>query len=75
MVLQLLTRLLTDRVGCDAEEVTLAATFDELNVTDDERIDCATVLWDTFVSAPLREEFPPFDTVEDLVGYIEDRMG
>ncbi len=75
MVMQQLTRLLVDRFGCDVEEITMAAGLDDLNITEDERGELALVLWELFVAAPLPNELPPFDTVEDLVGYIEDQMG
>ena len=74
MVLEQLTVLLVDRFGCDAEDVTMAASFDELNITDDERYELAAVLSEVYLSTK-QDDFPPFDTVEDLVGYIEDRMG
>lgn len=75
MVMQQLTRLLVDRFGCDPEEITMAAGLDDLNITEDERCELALVLWELFVAAPLPEEMPAFDAVEDLVGYIEDQMG
>lgn len=74
MVLELLTALLVDRFGCDAEDVTMAASFDDLNITDDERYELAAVLSEVYLSTQ-SDDFPPFDTVEDLVGYVEDRMG
>ena len=75
MVIQQLAKLLSDRYGCEAEDITMAASFDDLNVTEDERYDVFAVLWDLYAAAPLPETLPPFETVEDLVGYIEDRMG
>ncbi len=75
MVLQQLTHLLTDRFGCDAEDITMAASFDDLNITEDERCDLAAILWEMYVPAALPDELPPFDAVEDLVGFIEDRLG
>ncbi|MBP3435385.1 MAG: hypothetical protein J6K62_03530 [Clostridia bacterium] len=75
MVLQKLTYLLTDRYGCDAEDITMAASLDDLNITDEERCDLAALLWEMYVPTALPDEFPPFDTVEDLVGFIEDQMG
>ena len=75
MVLQQLTKLLTDRFGCDAEDVTMAASFDDLNITEDERCELALVLWEQHLAVPMPDALPLFDTVEDLVGYIEDRMG
>lgn len=75
MVLEILRKLLIDRVGCEAEDVEMAASLDDLNVTEDERIELAMILWEMFVSEPMPEEFPAWELVEDLVGYIEDRMG
>lgn len=75
MVLQQLAKLLIDRFGCDAEDITMAASLDDLNITDDERCELAMVLWELHIAAPMPDTLPPFDTVEDLVGYIEDRMG
>ncbi len=75
MVLQQLIRLLTDRYGCDPEDVTMTASLDDLNVTDDERYEVAALLWETYVPAAWPEELPLLETVEDLVGFIEDRMG
>ena len=75
MVLQKLTYLLTDRYGCDTEDVCMAASLDDLNITDDERCDLAALLWEMYVPEVLPDDFPPFDTVEDLVGFIEDRVG
>lgn len=75
MVLQQLAKLLIDRFGCDAEDIEMAASFDDLNITEDERYELFAILWELYGTASLPEELPPFDTVEDLVGYIEDRMG
>lgn len=75
MVLQQLAKLLIDRFGCDAEDVEMAASFDDLNITEDERYELFAVLWELYGTETLPEELPPFATVEDLVGYIEDRMG
>ena len=74
MVLEQLTVLLVDRFACDPEDVTMAASFDDLNITDDERYELAAVLSELYLRTQ-NDDFPPFDTVEDLVGYIEDRMG
>ncbi len=75
MVLTQLIRLLTDRYGCDPEDITMGADFDVLNVTEDERMDVALILWELFLEAPFDDVMPIPDTVEDLVGYIEDRLG
>lgn len=75
MVLQLLTRLLVDRFGCDAEDVTMAASLDDLNITEAERCETAMWLWERFIDTPAPDDFPPMETVEDMVALIEDRLG
>ena len=75
MVLQQLTKLLTDRFGCFEEDISMAASFDDLNITEEERCELLSVLWEQHVAAPLPDTLPEFDLVEDLVGYIEDRLG
>lgn len=75
MVLQLLTHLLVDRFGCDAEDVTMAASLDDLNLTQEERCETALWLWERFVDEPVPDDLPPLETVEDMVALIEDRLG
>lgn len=75
MVLQQLTKLLTDRFGCFEDEIFMAASFDDLNITEGERQELLAVLWEQHVATPLPDELPEFELVEDLVGYIEDRLG
>ncbi len=75
MVLQQLTKLLTDRFGCFEDDIFMAASFDDLNITEGERCELLAVLWEQYVAAPLPDELPAFELVEDLVGYIEDRLG
>ena len=74
MVLRQLTRLLTDRFGCEEQDVEMGTLLEDLNLTGDDRDEIALYLWELYVTAPPPEELPPFETVEDLVGYIEDRM-
>lgn len=74
MVLETIRQLCTDRYGCEAEEVVLAATLDELNLTPDERDDLTMTLTEAY-GVPVPEEAQAaFATIEDVVGYIEDRL-
>ena len=75
MVLEQLTRLLVDRFGCDEQDVEMTTFLDDLNLTADDRDEIVASLWELYVAAPPSEEQPPLETVEDVVGYIEDRMG
>lgn len=74
MVLKKLAALLSDQYGCDPEDVTMAATLDDLNITGRERGELAFILEELYgVNIP-EEELSAFVTVEDFVGYIEDRL-
>ncbi len=74
MVLQALRRLLSDRFGCDEDEVELAATLDELNLYADDLAEIAVWFGDAYGVDVTTEELESFETVEDIVGYIEDHM-
>jgi len=71
-VLDLLTVLFCDKYGCDTDSVEMSATLDDLNIAPHERLDMAMVLGETYGldmdAATVRE----FETVEDVVGYVED---
>ena len=74
MVLQTLRRLMADRYACDEQAVQLAATFDELNITEDEKADMAVTLEELYGVELSSGTLAACDTLEDLVGYIEDRL-
>lgn len=73
-VLESTRAYLCDRCGCFAEDVELAATFDELNVTAHEREALALLLEDIYGIEIPSQELAAFETIEDLVAYIEDRF-
>ena len=74
MVLPKLSKLLADRFGCDEEDVTLSATLDDLNLYDDDRAEIAVWFYELYGVEITAEEIAAWETVEDIVGYIEDRM-
>ena len=74
MILEKLRGLLVDRFGCDEEEVTLAATLDDLNLYNDDRAEIAVWFLDLYGVEISAEEIDAWETVEDIVGYIEDHM-
>lgn len=74
MVLEQLSRLLCDRCGCEAEDVTMAAGLDDLNITPDERGELAFALGELYGVEIPDDLLQGFVTVEDFVGYIEDRL-
>ncbi len=65
---------LCERCGCEYEDVELAATFDALNVADFEREHLAFLLTEAYEIEIPEEELFGFETLEDLVGYVEDRF-
>jgi len=73
-VFERVREFLCERCGCFYEDVELAATFDALNVADFEREELAFLLTERFGVEIPAAELMSFDTLEDLVGYIEDRF-
>ncbi|MBQ6830744.1 MAG: hypothetical protein IJO59_06460 [Clostridia bacterium] len=74
MVLRYLKSLLPDRFGCDEEDVTLAATFDELNLSADDTYEIVVCLQDLYGIEIPADCLQSFETLEDMVGYVEDRL-
>ena len=71
-VLDILTALFCEKYGCEPEDVEMAASLDELNIAPHEREDMAMVLGEMYGIDIDDEELYGFETVEDVVGYIED---
>lgn len=74
-VLEEVRDFLCERCGCFYEDVEMAASLDDLNVADFEREDLGFLLAERHGVEIPNEELAAFETVEDLVGYIEDRLG
>ncbi len=71
-VLDILTALFCEKYGCELEDVEMAASLDELNIAPHEREDMAMMLGEMYGIDIDDEELYGFETVEDVVGYIED---
>lgn len=74
MVFETLSHLLCDHYACEREDVTMASLLDDLNLTDDERMDIAVLLQEQYGVEIPAAELAGFSAVEDMVGYIEDRI-
>ena len=73
-VLDVLTALFCRNYGCDPEDVEMSATLDELNILDHEREDMAVFLGEMYGLDMDDATLYEFETVEDVVGYVEDRL-
>ncbi len=74
MVLPYLVTLCCDRYGCFEEDVTLSARWDDLNLTADDLNEIALCLNDVYGIEIPGHVLSAAETVEDLVGYVEDRL-
>lgn len=73
MVYNDLVNLCLDRYGCEGP-IDMGDTFDELNITAEERSDLALALEELYGVPIPTEALEECRSVEDLVGYIEDRL-
>lgn len=74
MVYEALKNMLILRCGCEEEDVCMAATLDDLNVFAHERTDLMLELEEMFGVAAEAEDIKGFETVDDIVSFIEDRL-
>jgi len=73
-VLDVLTVLFCRNYGCEPEDVERGATLDELNIAPHEREDMAVFLGEMYGVDIDDATLCGFETVEDVVGYVEDYL-
>lgn len=73
-VLDVLIALFCRNYGCEPEDVEMAATLDELNIAPHEREDMAVFLGEMYGVDIDDATLDGFETVEDVVGYVEDYL-
>ena len=73
-VLDVLTVLFCCNYGCEPEDVEMAATLDDLNIAPREREDMAVFLGEMYGVEIDDDTLDGFETVEDVVGYVEDYL-
>ena len=73
-VLEVLTTLFCRKYGCEPEDVEMTASLDALNIAPHEREDMAMVLEEMYGVAIDDEALDGFDTVEDVVAFVEDAI-
>ncbi len=73
-VFDTLMRLFCEKYGCDPEEFDMDAALDTLGILPHEREDMALVLGEMYSVDMDDDTLDGFVTVEDVVGYIEDRL-
>ncbi len=71
-VLDVLVGLFSEKYGCEPEDVEMAASLDELNIAPHEREDMAMILEEMYGVDIDDDSLFGFETVEDIVGYVED---
>ncbi len=74
-VIDRLTVLFCEKYGCDPDDIELGASLDTLGILPHEREDMAMVFEEMYGVEFDDETLDGFETVEDIVGYIEDAMG
>ena len=74
MVYEHVSRWLIERCGCDPDEVCMAAVLDDLNVLPHERVDLMLEMEELYGVQASSQDIREFETVDDIVGFIEDRM-
>ena len=73
-VLDVLTALFCRNYGCEPEDVQMGATLDGLNIAPHEREDMAVFLEEMYGVEIDDDSLDGFETVEDVVGYVEDYL-
>ena len=73
-VLEVLVALFCGKYGCDPEDVEMAASLDDLNIAPHEREDMAVFLGEMYGVDIDDDTLDGFETVEDVVGYVEDYL-
>ena len=73
-VLDVLMVLFCRNYGCDPDDVELAATLDDLNIAPHERADMAVFLGEMYGVTIDDATLNGFETVEDVVGFVEDYL-
>ncbi len=73
-VLDTLVALFCEKYGCEPEAVEMGASLDTLGILPHEREDMALVLGEIYSVSFDDKALDGFESVEDVVGYIEDRL-
>ena len=73
-VLEVLVALFCGKYGCDPEDVEMAASLDDLNIAPHEREDMALFLEELYGVEMDATTLKGFETVEDVVAYVEDTL-
>ncbi|MGI6264350.1 MAG: phosphopantetheine-binding protein [Acutalibacteraceae bacterium] len=74
MVLETVAQFAAAQCGCDPDEVEMPASLDDLGFTDDDRSELAVLLEEQYMVEIPTEALAGFVLVEDVVGYVEDRL-
>ncbi len=73
-VFDTVTALFCEKYGCEPADVDMGASLDALGILPHEREDMALVLGEIYSVLFDDATLDGFETVEDVVGYIEDSL-
>ena len=74
MVLKYLKKLLTEQFACEWDDIELPMSLDDLNITESDRTELALLLSEHYGVEIPDNLLSEFETVEDMVAYVEDRL-
>ena len=74
MVLSTVAQFAAQQCGCDPQDVEMASRLDDLNISAEDRSELAILLESQYMVEIPTEALDGFETVEDMVGYVEDQL-
>lgn len=74
MVLETVAQFAEEQCGCDPAAVEMDALLEDLNISEDDRSELAVLLESLYMVEIPTGALEAFETVEDIVGYIEDQL-
>ncbi|MDD2361585.1 MAG: phosphopantetheine-binding protein [Oscillospiraceae bacterium] len=74
MVFKYLKSLLVEQYACEEEDIELTSSLYDLNITDEDKADIAFNLTEHYGIEIPDELIAEFETVEDVVASVEDRL-
>ena len=74
MVLNTVAQFAAQQCGCDPQDVEMTSLLDDLNISAEYRSELAILLESQYMVEIPAEALDGFESVEDMVGYVEDQL-